>query len=375
MKNNLKSFIVSCCLISFLSCKKNEVELVDKTTPTETAPTYTADSPMWKKLTSPSNSRYSGGVVKTEVENLYTCVMARVDTLNDHLQIDNFSHISMWGNIDAQTIITGEYVPENNYWVSRKTEGTPRYSPILLGPFAITGRFGIINYFTLLGSGYSVDENYPAGFKFIKDWWLQSDYNQTGDIVNEAILTGFMANNAGYFLENDNKKQVWFINNGQIYEKRKPFSGNFLGRFTTTSAKINGKDYGYMLSESQDEKINSNNFYQYNTETDTWLRKANFPGEDRYEGVIFGINDKVYYGLGQSKTEAKGFRDIWQYDPQTDKWNNFAIYPGSGNIKVSTALVSGKVYIGMGYYVGKTAINTEKYIGVSDFWEFVPSKK
>ena len=171
------------------------------------------------------------------------------------------------------------------------------------------------------------------------------------------------------------KKQVWFINNSQIYEKRKPFSGNFLGRFATTSAKVNGKDYGYMLSESQDEKVKSNEFYQYNIETDTWLRKANFSGEDRYEGVIFGINDKVYYGLGQSKTEAKGFRDIWQYDSQIDKWSNFATYPGSGNIKVSTALVSGKVYIGMGYYVGATAINTEKYIGVSDFWQFVPSLK
>lgn len=375
MKNNFNLLTISCLIVISVSCQKNGVELIDKTTPSETAPTYTPNSPMWKKLVSPSNSRFTNGVLKTEQENLYTCVMARTDTVNDHLKIDNFSHINIIGNLDAQTIISGEYVPENNYWVIRKTEGIPRYSPILLGPFAAVGRFGVIGYFTLLGAGYSVNESYPAGFQFIKDWWLQSDYNQTGDVVNNVILTGFMANNAGYFLENDNNKQVWYINNGQIYEKRKAFSGNFVGRFATSSAKINKKDYGYLVSESQDEKVKTKEFYQYNTDLDIWTRKADFPGEDRYEGVIFGINDKIYYGLGQSKTDAKGFRDIWQYDTQTDKWSNFATYPGSGNIKVSTAIVSGKVYIGMGYYVGATAINTEKYIGVSDFWQFVPSLK
>ena len=375
MKKNLKSLIFSSLLITVFSCKKSGIELIDETTATETAPTYTADSPMWKKLSSPANSRFTNGLSKTEQENVYTCVMARLDTLNDHLKVDNFSHINLWGNIDAQTIISGEYIPENNYWVIGKAEGIPRYSPILLGPFAVAGRYEIVGYFTLFGSGYSINESYPAGFDFFKDWWLMSDYNQTGDKVNKTILTGFMANNAGYFLENDNGKQVWFINNSQIYEKRKPFIGSFLGRFATTSVKIKKKDFGFMVSESQDEKIKTKEFYQYNTDTDTWLRKADFPGEDRFDGVIFGIDDKIYYGLGQSKIEAKGFRDIWQYDTQTDKWSNFATYPGSGNIKVSTALVSGKVYIGMGYYVGATAINTEKYIGVSDFWQFVPSLK
>ncbi len=375
MKNTFKALIISSLAIINTSCFKGVKDIIDQTLTAELAPVYTSDSPMWRKLNSPSSTTFDAGVFKFESENLYTCVMSKLDTVNNYRKIDNFSHIEMNGNIDVETVISGTYIPENNYWVLRKTEGTPRYSPLLLGPFWRVGRFGVIEYYTLLGAGYSVNESFPMGSQFFKDWWMKSDYSQNGESINTGVLTGFTANNAGVLLENDTKKQVWYINNGQIYEKRKPFTGNFYYKFTTASAKINKKDFGYLISESQEASIKTKELYQYNTDTDVWTRKADFPGEDRYEGVIFGIDDKIYYGLGQSKTTAKGFRDIWQYDPATDKWTTFATYPGSGNIKVATAVVSGKVYIGMGYYVGKTNINTEKYIGVSDFWEFVPSRK
>lgn len=364
------------CGISFFtfSCKKTDLFIVDKTPTIDTAPTYTPDSRMWRKLTSPGTYSYLEGVAKTESEDLYTCVMARPDTLNDFRKIDDFSHIDIYGNIDANTIVAGSYIPENNYWTLRKSEGRPRYSPILIGPLAVFNRTDVL-YFSLFGGGYSINESYPTGIEFFKDRWLRADFNQNGEIVPSTILTSFMANNGGYFIENNEKKQLWYISKIQVYEKKKPFTGNFFDKFLMASAKINRKDFGFMMLESQNTKIKTSEFYQYDTDNDSWIKKADFPGEDRYEGIMFGIDDKIYYGLGQSKTDAKGFRDIWQYDPQTNKWNNFATYPGSGNIKVSTALVSGKVYIGFGYYVGATAINTEKYIGVSDFWEFVPSRK
>ncbi|CAH0996930.1 N-acetylneuraminate epimerase [Emticicia aquatica] len=374
MKKTATKLLVSSLIILIFACKKNELPIVDKTPAQEIPPTYTPDSPMWKKLASPINFEYSNGLLRTQSENLYTCVMARPDTLNDHLKVDNFSHIDIMGNIDANTIIAGSYIPENNYWTLQKSEGKPRYSPILIGPLAVFNRVDVL-YFSLFGGGYSIDESYPTGIEFFKDRWLRSDFNQSGEIVPNTLLTSFMANNGGYFIENNEKKQLWYISKIQVYEKKKPFSGDFFDKFVMSSAKIKHKDYGFMIAESQDEKIRTKDFYQYDTDLDIWTKKADFPGEDRYEGTMFGVDDKIYYGLGQSKTEAKGFRDIWQYDPQTNQWRNFATYPGSGNIKVATAMVSGKVYIGFGYYIGSTAIKTEKYIGVSDFWQFVPSLK
>ena len=374
MKNIYNIVLVSSLVVGIFACEKKEPEYIDETPTKEEAPTFTPDSPMWRKLTSPNSYSFSEGVVKTEMEDLYTCVIGRPDTTNDHLTIDNKSRIEMAGNIDAQTTITGTYTFEQNFWNVRKMEASPRYEPILLGPFAVFGRTEV-EYFSLLGGGYTTNENFPNGINYYLDSWMTTDFNQTGDIVGKGMLTGCMVNNGGYFIENNTGKQVWYISRIRVYEKRKPFPGDFLGKFAMASAKLDRKEYGFVLLESESISRKTRDFYQYNEDNDTWIRKADFPGDDRYEGVLFGIADKIYYGLGQSKTEAKGFRDIWQYDLLTDKWTKFATYPGSGNIKVATAKVSGKVYIGFGYYVGATKINTEKYIGVSDFWEFVPSRK
>ncbi len=372
MKTITKILIISS--LSVFSCQQDVKDLIDKTAIAETPPVHTPDSPMWKQLASPSKTRYADGLFKTEAEDLYNCVMVRTDTTKDHLPVDNLTTLAMFGSFDAETTTYGFYNSEYNNWFIQKTESVPRYAPMLLGPFGFALGNQTAFYYSF-GAGYSLNESYPNGVRFITEWWLKSDYNQTGDVVNGAVLTGFTANNMGYFIENDSKKQFWKINNIQVYDRLKPFWGNLYGKFVMTTAKINNRGHGFMLSESKDESIKTKEFYQYDTNKDIWTRRADFPGQDRQEGVLFGINDKVYYGLGQSKTDAKGFRDIWQYDTQTDKWSNFATYPGSGNIKVTTAQVAGKVYLGMGYYVGTTNINTEKYIGTSDFWEFVPSRK
>ncbi len=367
-------------LILFLTvlggCIPKPANIVDIAPPIEKAPEFVPDSPMWRKLASPSNVEFNNGVIKTEVENMYTCVMAREDTTNDSLPIDNKSAINFYGNIDKNTIATGNYVPEYNFWYVQKVEGNPRYNPILLGPLAVQNR-QIIEFYTLLGSGYAINEDFPKGVNYFRDWWLESDFNQNGQIVPRTILTGGVANNVGYFIENNPGKICWLISNIRVYERLRPFPGNFYGRFAVgiTVKSKKSSEFVYVMSESEDEKIPTKEFYKLDLNTLEWQRKADFPGPDRFNGVIFGVDDKVYYGIGSSKSEAKGLRDIWQYDPNTDKWSNFATYPGSGNIKIATCLVTGKAYMGMGYYVSSTKIGTEKYIGVSDFWEFVPSRK
>jgi hypothetical protein len=362
--------------ITFNACKPNPADFVDIEPAIEKAPEYEPDSPIWRKLASPSNVEFNNGVIKTEVENMYSCVMAREDTTNDSLPIDNVSVIKFYGNVDKNTTASGSYVPEYNFWFIQKVEGNPRYNPILLGPLAVQNRQNI-EYYTLLGSGYSINEDYPKGVNYFRDWWLESDFNQNGQIIPRTILTGGVADNIGYFIENNPGKICWLISNIRVYERLKPFPGNFYGRFAVGITVRGNKstEFVYVVSESEDEKIPTKEFYKLDPKTLDWQRKADFPGPDRFNGVVFGVDDKVYYGLGASKTEAKGLRDIWQYEPKTDKWNKFATYPGSGNIKVATGLATGKAYLGLGYYVSSTKIGTEKYIGVSDFWEFVPGRK
>jgi hypothetical protein len=372
-KSQLLCYLI---LLFFVACRPNPADLVDIAPPIEKAPEYVPDSPMWKKLASPSNTEFSNGVIKTEVENMYTSIMAREDTTNDSLPIDNLSRLFFYGNVDKNTVTTGSYNPQYDFWYLNKIEGNARYNPILLGPFAVQNR-QIIEFYNLLGSGYSINEDYPNGINYYRDWWLETDFNQNGQIVPRTILTGGVANNIGYFIENSDEKICWLISNIRVYERLKPFPGNFYGRFAVgiTVRSNKNSEFVYVLSESDDKKIPTKEFYKLDPITLEWQRKADFPGTDRFNGVIFGVDDKLYYGLGSSKTEAKGLRDIWQYDPVSDKWINFATYPGSGNINVATGLVTGKAYMGLGYYVSSTKIGTEKYIGVTDFWEFVPDRK
>lgn len=362
---------------SIFSCKDTTAVPENLTPATEIPPILTPDSQMWKKLQSPSTFFFSDGGFRTNPTTMYTGVMWRRDTLNDDALVDDFSVLNVVGNSDGNTIATGNFDPQSQRWVLSISPGLPRYSAMVLGVFAITGRFEQVNYFSLIGSGYTINENFPNGISYIRDIWMRDENALTaGDRIKEnVLLTGFMANNNGYFFENDAEKQFWTINNSQQYAKRSTYPGDFLGNIATTSAKINGKELGFVLAESTLKGVKTKDFYQYDTETDKWVKRADFPGEDRKEGILFGISGKVYYGLGQSKSEAKGFRDIWQYDPATDTWVNFATFPGGGNVKLMTCSVSGKQYIGMGYQVAKTQIGTEKYVGALDFWEFVPSRK
>lgn len=362
-------------LLGATSCTKTATEPIDLTPKIEVPPVLTPDSPVWKQLSSPSTFNFNDGAIRTNPATMYTGVMWRQDTLNDTKAVDDFSVIKVIGNSDGNLIAAGNYDPQSGRWVLSLTPGLPRYSPMLLGVFAITGRFGVVNYFSLLGSGYTVNENFPNGISYVSDIWMQENYETKEKIKENVLLTGFMANNSGYFFENDSQKQFWTINNSQIYSKRTTFPGQFISNIACASAKINDRDFGFVISESSNKAIKTRDFYQYDTQTDKWTKRADFPGEDRQEGQFFGISGKIYYGLGQSKTEAKGFRDIWQYDPTTNRWTQFATYPGGGNVKLVMGLVSGKAYIGMGYQVAKTAIGTEKYVGALDFWEFVPSRK
>jgi hypothetical protein len=42
---------------------------------------------------------------------------------------------------------------------------------------------------------------------------------------------------------------------------------------------------------------------------DSWTKKADFPGRDRFNGVAFSVDGKGYYGAGEAKEGIVGLRD------------------------------------------------------------------
>ena len=78
---------------------------------------------------------------------------------------------------------------------------------------------------------------------------------------------------------------------------------------------------------TQSTNPDQNEFWQYNTTTNTWLRRADFPGGGRVGPVALSIGSKGYLGLGFSLAGGEN-NDWWEYDPGSNTWIRRANFPG-----------------------------------------------
>lgn len=108
-------------------------------------------------------------------------------------------------------------------------------------------------------------------------------------------------------------------------------------------------------------------FWQYNAANDTWTQKADVGGVPRYLGVGFEINGKGYIGTGNIGTETSRVEsnDFYEYDPNTNIWTNRSSVGTVGRISGVGFGAGGKGYITTGYDRNVTYDNT--------LWEFNPN--
>ena len=62
-----------------------------------------------------------------------------------------------------------------------------------------------------------------------------------------------------------------------------------------------------------------NSLWQYDTASNKWSQKADFPGSPELGIVAFGLNNYGYVGLGV--LSEYGTNAFYQYDPASDTWN------------------------------------------------------
>jgi len=110
----------------------------------------------------------------------------------------------------------------------------------------------------------------------------------------------------------------------------------------------------------------SNEFYEYDTATNAWTKKADLPGAtDRSAGVAFAIGGKAYVGLGVSGYFGVGatyLDDLWEYDPATNVWTAKASLPDTGRGGgISCFVVGGKAYVVGGQVLSSGLKTNEVY--------------
>ncbi len=101
------------------------------------------------------------------------------------------------------------------------------------------------------------------------------------------------------------------------------------------------------------------------TSTDTsgnWIKRSDFEGITRSEGVSFVIGDKAYVGTGYDGTNRLG--DLWQYDPVQNFWLQKADLPGAARSSAVAFTAGGNGYVGTGY----DGVNR-----LNDIWQYNPT--
>lgn len=124
-------------------------------------------------------------------------------------------------------------------------------------------------------------------------------------------------------------------------------------------------NYAYVVTGGQQNA--SNNFvrecWQYNSVTDKWIQKHDFPGLTRCWAVGFAIGKNGYIGTGYDTLRYNVLRDFWEYDTATDTWTQKHDFGGAARYCASGFAVEGKGYICFG-------LDSTNSIAARDMWEY-----
>ncbi len=225
---------------------------------------------------------------------------------------------------------------------------------------------GVDRYF-FYGMGYFVNELAPN--KYFYDRNLFGVFPDGASIVlpsyqgEDGEVSFFTTIDEVYFLTQNGSPAMRSINANFPQTARAP-----LPEPPGTLATFTLDERGYVINQRPGQPVR---LWQYNPTTDTWQRRADFPGMSRSRGAGFSVGNRGYFGLG-TDPDQQGLRDIWQYDPATDRWQYVTDYPGQGNRYLAVMSANKRAYLGWGYEAQSTTTGAVRQVPCTDWWEFIP---
>lgn len=146
-----------------------------------------------------------------------------------------------------------------------------------------------------------------------------------------------------------------------------PGNGGF-GMYFSTGFAVNGK--GYFSCGKYNSSFYSNQLWEYNPNTNSWLQKANFPGGTRYAQSSFAIGNYGYVGFG---TDENWFvNEFYRYDPALNVWQQLSSVPASPRFAASGFAIGNYGYFCFGTDGGYKEDLYEYEVATDNWWVKAP---
>lgn len=116
------------------------------------------------------------------------------------------------------------------------------------------------------------------------------------------------------------------------------------GVYFATAFEAGGK--AYVCGGKMGPDTYAADLWEYDPQLDSWTRKADFPGLDRYQLSSFSVDGKGYVGMGVDHDLFR--KDWWQYNPQTDSWAQVSNLPGVERGAASTFVIGQRGFVVFG---------------------------
>lgn len=155
-------------------------------------------------------------------------------------------------------------------------------------------------------------------------WKQRASIQFEGVFPNATIFSkGFTIDGKGYFLTSilrqfDPVLNTWTTKPAPPLRLNTGFAFVVKGKFYAGSSE--GGNPGSLDVAKQ--------VWQYDPATESWTRKADFPGAARLQAFSFSTTTFGYIGGGNQPQLDTTFKDFWRYDSDSDSWTQLQNYPG-----------------------------------------------